>query len=375
MKKISRFKVETSILVLLLLMATISIITISSAETLLPSHMDGIAIKQLIWYVLGFGLAFSLMFIGNDFIYRHSYILYILSVLSLILLLFIGEPINNAVRWFVIPGIGNIQPSEFMKIILIIVLGGMIKKYNEDKDGSLEEEFKFILKVLVIVFIPSLLTFIQPDTGMVFIYLIITATMLFVGGIRYRWFAIGASILALSVAFVLVTYFASHDAFVNIFGTDFFLRVDRLLDWSNSSGFQVENSLNAIGTGGLFGNGFGNHSVYFPEPHTDFIFATYAGNFGLIGALILLSIIALFDIRLINVANKTSNHTNKYVISGIIGMLVYQQIQNIGMTLGILPITGITLPFISYGGSSLISYMIVAGIFFNISNESMRFTN
>lgn len=375
MKKVSKFKVESSILVLMILMAIISIVTISSAESLLPAYMSGIAIKQLWWYIIGFIIAFSIMFVGNDFIYRHIYFAYILGIVTLILLLMFGPTINNAVRWFVIPGIGSFQPSEFIKIILIIVLAKMIKDYNENKDGSLEEEFKFILKVLLVVFIPSILTFIQPDTGMVFIYLVITATMLFVGGIRYRWFILGIAALAIAIGIVLLVYFASQDLFINIFGTDFFLRVDRLLDWSTTSGFQVENSLSSIGTGGLFGNGYNNHRVYFPEPHTDFIFAVYASNFGLIGSLILLSIIALFDIRLINIANKTNNMINKYVIAGIIGMLVYQQIQNIGMTLGLLPITGITLPFISYGGSSLISYMIVAGIFFNISNESIRFTN
>ena len=375
MKKISKFKVETSILILMLLMAIISIITISSAESMLPAYMSGVAMRQVMWYIIGFIVAFGIMFIGNDFIYRHSIFLYVITVISLLVLLFVGPTINNAVRWYVIPGIGNIQPSEFMKIILIIILAKMIKDYNENKDGSIEEEFKFLLKVILVVFIPSILTFIQPDTGMVFIYLVITATMLFVGGIRYRWFALAIALFLLSIGFVLLIYFISNDLFINIFGTDFFLRVDRLLDWRTSTGFQVENSLSAIGTGGLFGNGFGSHRVYFPEPHTDFIFAVYAGNFGLIGALLLLSIIALFDIRLINIANKTNNHINKYVISGIIGMLVYQQIQNIGMTMGLLPITGITLPFISYGGSSLISYMIVAGIFFNISNESMRFTN
>jgi rod shape determining protein RodA len=160
--------------------------------------------------------------------------------------------------------------------------------------------------------------------------------------------------------------------FINIFGTSFFLRVDRLLDWSSSSGYQLENGLSAIGSGGLFGYGLNNTPIYFPEPQTDFIFAVYASNFGFIGSIFLIGLIAYFDIKLICLAVKTSNLINKYIISGIIGMLIYQQVQNIGMTIGLLPITGITLPFISYGGSSLLSYMLMLGFIFNISNEVIR---
>ena len=99
----------------------------------------------------------------------------------------------------------------------------------------------------------------------------------------------------------------------------------------------------------------------------------FANNFGFIGAIFLLSLIVIFDIRLVTIVLKSKNNVNKYIMAGIIGMLIYQQFQNIGMTLGIMPITGITLPFISYGGSSLISYMIMAGVIFNISNETIKY--
>lgn len=199
--------------------------------------------------------------------------------------------------------------------------------------------------------------------------------MLFISGIRYRWFAIAFGIVGFFIGSVLFIYFFNTDLFIRVFGTSFFLRVDRLLDWSNKSGFQLENGMSAIGSGGLLGNGYGKTPIYFPEPQTDFIFAVYASNFGFIGTTILLSLIVFFDIRLIMIAVKSGSNTNKYIIAGIVGMLLYQQLQNIGMTFGLMPITGITLPFISYGGSSLLSYMIMAGIIFNISNEQMRFTN
>ena len=224
-------------------------------------------------------------------------------------------------------------------------------------------------------FIPSILTFLQPDTGVVLIYLLITIVMLFISGIRYRWFIILFSLIFLFIVFVLGIYFINTDLFINIFGTDFFLRVDRLLDWSNNSGYQLENGITSIGSGGLLGMGINNTPVYFPEPQTDFIFAVYANNFGFIGCLFLLGLLAIFDIKLILLAIKNTKLTNKYIIGGIVGMLIYQQLQNIGMTFGLMPITGITLPFISYGGSSLLSYMIMIGIIFNISNETIRYTN
>ncbi len=376
MKNISKYKVDRWILIPMILFAMISILTIYSAQSMLPSYMHDLAFRQLIWYIIGFGLAYFIMFIGNDFIYRNIWILYGIGIITLILLLIFGTPINDAKCWFTIPGIGTIQPSEFMKIILIIAIGTLIHDFNENfNNPTLMEEFKFLIKVGIVVLIPSILTFLQPDTGVVLIYLLITTVMLFVAGIRYRWFLIGFGMIAFVIAVILAIYFISTDLFVDIFGTSFFLRVDRLLDWSNKSGFQLQNGISAIGSGGLFGNGFNHTPVYFPEPQTDFIFAVFGSNFGFIGSLALLSLIVFFDIKLITIAIKNTSNLNKYIISGIVGMLIYQQLQNIGMTFGLMPITGITLPFISYGGSSLLSYMIMAGIFFSISNESLRYTN
>lgn len=376
MKNISKYKVDTGLLIALILFVIISIATIYSAQSLLPSYMHDLALRQLIWYIIGFMIAYFIMFIGNDYIYRNIWVFYGIGIALLLGLLLFATPINDARCWYQVPGIGTIQPSEFMKIILIITLGTMIKDFNNDyNDPSVMEEFQFLIKVGIVVAIPSILTFLQPDTGVVLIYLLITGVMLFISGIRYRWFLIAIGVVALFVAVVLGFYFINQDLFIKVFGTSFFLRVDRLLDWSNKSGYQLENGISAIGSAGLFGNGFNNTPVYFPEPQTDFIFAVFASNFGFVGSAILLSLIVFFDIRLILIAIRSGSDTNKYIIAGIVGMLIYQQLQNIGMTFGLMPITGITLPFISYGGSSLLSYMLIAGIFFNISNEQMRYTN
>lgn len=375
MRNNSKFKIDISILVCIILFAIISIVTIGSAQKLLTDETN-LVFKQIMWYGVGFVLIGLVMFLGNKFLYKNASILYIVGILSLILVLFFGANINNARCWFRIPGIGNIQPSEFMKIILIIVLGRMINAFKEKhNEPTAKQEFIFLIKVAIIVGIPSILTFLQPDTGVVLIYLLITFVMLFISGIRYRWFVLVFGIFGLAVGIVLLTYFLNNDLFIKIFGSSFFLRVDRLLDWSSGSGYQLENGITAIGSGGLMGYGLNNTPIYFPEPQTDFIFAVFSNNFGFIGSIILLGIITFFDLRLVRLAIESPNNTNKYIISGIIGMLIYQQLQNIGMTIGLMPITGITLPFISYGGSSLLSYMIMAGIIFNVSNENIRYRN
>lgn len=376
MKNISKFKIDKWLLVCLIIFAILSIITVYSAQNLLPSYMNYLTIKQTLWYIIGFGVMFLIIAIGNDAIIKNAWILYIIGVISLILLLIFGTPINDAKCWFNVPGIGSVQPSEFMKIILIIILARVIDDFNKQHPSpTVMDEFLFLIKIGIIVLIPSILTFLQPDTGVVLIYLLITIVMLFISGIRYRWFIILISILLFSVGTVLLIYFLDQNLFVKIFGTSFFLRVDRLLDWSNKSGYQLENGLTAIGSGGLTGFGFNKTPIYFPEPQTDFIFAVYASNYGYIGSLLLLGLILFFDIRIIMNAIKNKNNINKYIIAGIIGMLIYQQFQNIGMTFGLMPITGITLPFISYGGSSLLSYMIMMGIVFNITNDNLRYTN
>jgi len=375
MRNISKYKVDLSIILCIILFAFISVVAIGSAEKLLDESTN-LVLKQIIWYVVGFGIVFLVMFIGNHLLYKNVWFLYIFGVLLLILVLFFGKEINHARCWFQIKGVGTIQPSEFMKIILIITLGKMINKFKTKYNNpSLMEEFKFLLKVVIIIGIPSILTFLEPDTGVVLIYILITIVMLFIAGIRYRWFGILFGILLGFVGIVLVTYFINNDLFIKIFGSSFFLRVDRLLDWSSGSGYQLENGITSIGSGGLLGYGINNTPIYFPEPQTDFIFAVFANNFGFFGSSTLLVLLTFFDLKLVKLAIESPNNTNKYIISGIIGMLIYQQLQNIGMTIGIMPITGITLPFISYGGSSLLSYMIMLGIILNISNENIRYRN
>ena len=376
MKNISKYKFDKSLLIPILMFFIISILTLWGAKSILPDTMRHLVTNQTIWYIIGFIIIYIVMTVGNTYIYRISWFLYFIGLLSLFGLFFFGVSINDAKCWYEIKGIGTIQPSEFMKIFLIIVNASMINKWGEEyPNPSVKEEFIFLIKMLIVVLLPSILTFLQPDTGVVMIYLLITFVMLFISGIRYRWFALILGSMFIIVGSVLIIYFINQDLFIKIFGTSFFLRVDRLLDWSNQSGYQLKNSLSSIGSAGLYGYGAKENPIYFPEAQTDFIFAVFSTHFGFIGSALLISLITFFDIKMIMIALKTNKLIDKYTIAGVLGMLIYQQVQNIGMTFGLLPITGITLPFISYGGSSLLSYMLAMGLIFNISNENMRYRN
>ncbi len=366
-------KINLSIVLPIFMLAIVSIITIYSASTYISKEMGNLALKQSIWYLVGIILVFILIKLKNEYLYSHTWILYIFGNILLLSLLLFAPEINSSKCWFVIPGIGSFQPSEFMKIFLMLTLATMIHNFRATYDeATINEEIIFILKTLLVVLIPSVLTFLQPDTGSVIIYLVIYISMMFASGIRLRFFIIAFAIIFVMLSTILGIYFFKEKLFIKLFGTNLFYRLDRIFSWSNGSGLQLENAKAAIGSAGLFGHGFNKTPIYFPESGTDFIFAVFASNFGLIGVLLLMSLIAYFDVSIIKLAQKKINDTDRYILVGIVAMLLFQQIQNIGMTVGLLPITGITLPFISYGGSSLLSYMIIVGILINISFEKPR---
>ena len=366
-------QINLKIVIPVFIMAIISILTIYSAMTYTSSELGNLALRQGLWYGIGILLVLFLLRMKNEYLYRHTIFLYVLGNILLVGLLLFAEPVNNSKCWFTIPGIGSIQPSEFMKIFLMLMLATMIHNFRSDyKNPSLQQEFIFILKTFLVVLIPSVLTFLQPDTGAVLIYLLIYFCMMFASGIRIRWFIIAGVVLLLLLAGIFGIYFFEQDLFIDIFGTDLFYRFERIFSWRSGTGLQLENALAAIGSSGLFGHGFNQTPIYFPESSTDFIFAVFASNFGLIGSLALIFVIIYFDVQIIMLAKRKIVDTDKYILAGILGMLLFQQIQNIGMTVGLFPITGITLPFISYGGSSLLSYMILLGIILNISMEKAR---
>ena len=362
-----KINLDKTLILYVSIFAIISLISIYSASMYLSKTLGNLVLKQAMWYAVGIIFIFIIYKLKISFFIKISPYIYLFNIILLLGLLFVGPVINGSRCWYIIEGIGSFQPSEFMKISLVLIEAYIIDNFSS-KEKNAKNEFKLIALIFIVFLIPSILTFLEPDTGAVIIYFIITLLMLFISGIRLRWFIIGISMLIIIVASFLAFFFLKQDMFIKIFGSDFFYRIDRVINWQNGSGMQLENSLAAIGSSGILGHGFNKTPLYFPEAGTDFIFSVYASNFGLIGSCIFILLVVLFDIHLIKVG-MSSKSIYKYIISGILGIFIYQQIQNISMTLGLLPITGITLPFISYGGSSLLSYMILIGFVISIYNE------
>ncbi len=370
---VKKYKIDKLLIFYIILFFIISITSIYSASMYLSPTLGNLPLKQILWYVAGALIIYFIMKKGNKFFYKYAWYIYLTNIVLLFGLLFFAPSINGSKCWYIINGIGSFQPSEFMKISLILMLASTINYFHKRKrKPSLKDEFILILEVIIITLIPSILTFLEPDTGAVIIYLIISLFMLFISGIKIFWFILFGTIILLLGGSFLYLYFLKQDIFISIFGSNFFYRMDRILNWKSGSGMQLENSLVAIGSSYLLGHGFNNTPIYFPEAGTDFIFTVYSSNFGLLGTIILLIIILLFNFKIISTGIETVNRIDKYLIAGIIGIFLYQQIQNIGMTIGLLPITGITLPFISYGGSSLLSYMILIGLILNAYNSKNK---
>ena len=358
---------DNIIYIYILFFLTISYLSIFETSRYLSPTLGILYYKQIIWYLIGLIIIFIIKRININMIYKFSIFLYIINIILLIGLFFFGSEINNSKAWYNIFGF-SFQPSEFMKISLILLDAEIINKYYKKKDKiSKKEEIKIIIILFLLFTIPSILTFLEPDTGSVIGYFIITISMIYISNIDKKWL-LGLFISFLIILFIfLYIYFNYQDLFINIFGSSFFYRIDRIINWQSKSGLQLNNSLIAIGSSGLTGNNY--IPIYYPELETDFIFTSFTSTYGFIGGLLLIILSFSFDLYVLNLIKKEPNKQNKYVLFGISMLFLYQQIQSIGMTLGILPITGITLPLISYGGSSLISYLILTGLIINITKK------
>lgn len=365
-----KIKIDKTLLVLILILSIISLLSIHSASTYLSKTLGNLALKQFFWYLVGIVIIFFIFKFKLNFIMKISPYLYLLNVLLLLGLLFIAPEINGSKCWYVLDGVGSFQPSEFMKITLLLFEVYIVNKFNKKYSSpTLFQEFRLLLLIGIIFLIPTILTFLEPDTGAIIVYFITTISILFISNIRARWFIIAGIIGCILITMFFYLYFYKQDTFIKVLGSDFFYRIDRVINWKSGSGMQLENSLAAIGSSGIIGHGFNKTPLYFPESGTDFIFTVFASNFGLLGSIILIFIIVLLDLHIINIGKDSKSTINRLIISGIIGILLYQQIQNISMTIGLMPITGITLPFISYGGSSLIAYMTLIGFAFYIYSD------
>ena len=306
-------------------------------------------------------LGIIIMYIVSKIDYKNYSKIFLICFTLIILVLFVGTERNGSKSWFGIGSFG-IQPSEFMKLAMIIFTSKYL--YNNRKDiGNIKKGVMPIIGLTLIIF---LLIMLQPDFGTGVILVMGVIGLLFVGGVDLKFFL---KIGILGVVGIVGLIIAAP------------YRLKRILSflnpWSDplGSGFQIIQSLYAIGPGGLFGYGLGGSRqkhFYLPEPQTDFIFSIISEEFGFMGVLIVSSLFAFIIYESIKIALKCEDLFGKYLAFGIIFMLGFQAVLNLSVVIGLIPVTGVTLPFLSYGGSSLLITLASMGIILNISRHTKQ---
>jgi len=313
--------------------------------------------RQLLFMVIGIILMFIISKINIKLIIKYTVFIFLFCLFLLILVLIpgIGVVRGGARSWI---GIGtfSIQPSEFMKVAIILLISKYLSVYYKDLI-----KIKYFIFLSIIIIIIFLLIMLQPDFGTGLVILLSCFGFLYICGANYKLFIIIGllGLLGISILIISAPY-----------------RLERILayldPWSDplGSGFQGIQSLFAITPGGLFGHGFNNSiqkHFFLPEPQNDFIFAIVVEEFGLIGAFIVLSLFFIIIYRCYKLSRKTDNYFCKFLLIGLPLTLAIQIFINVGVVIGLLPVTGITLPLFSYGGSSLLINYISFGIILNAS--------
>ena len=318
-------------------------------------------IYQSFFVIIGIILMIFLSKVDYLFYYKNATKLLIISIILLILVLIpgIGVIRNGSRSWFGIGGFG-IQPSEFAKLSLII----FVSKYLSKSNKFLKDYKNGVIPILLVLVLIFGLIMLEPDFGTGMIIVVSIISLLFIAGVNMKFFFIlgGIGIVGIIVLVMIAPY-----------------RMDRItsfLDpWSDplGTGFQIIQSLYSIGPGGILGMGLFNSRqkhFYLPEPQTDFIFSIISEEFGVLGVVIVISLFAFMLYRSIKISLKCEDTFAKYLSFGLIFQMILQTILNLSVVIGLIPVTGVTLPFLSYGGSSLLISSISMGIILSISRNN-----
>ena len=315
---------------------------------------------QSAFFLLGLLCIFIISKLDINILYKKANLILLICFILLVLVLIpgIGSIRNGSRSWFGIGSLG-IQPSEFAKLGLIIY----VAKYLANNRKIIKDVKKGVLPILLVIGVFFVLIMLEPDFGTAMVIVLTLVVMIFISGVKLSFFIkVGLlGILGIVGLIIIAPY-----------------RMERIVSFLNpwvdplGSGYQIIQSLYAIGPGGLLGQGFLNShqkQFYLPEPQTDFIFSIISEEFGFLGILIVTSFIAFIFYRIIKIALKENNLFKKYLAFGLGFGIIIQSLLNITVVIGLIPVTGVTLPFLSYGGSSLLISMISIGIILNISKK------
>lgn len=355
-------KIDFVLFLSILAISIFGLVMIASASGIWAEYKFGDPLKfvknQGLFFLVGVFLMMVISRIDYQIYYKKSNFLFGACIILLLLVLIpgIGTVRNGSRSWFGIGSFG-IQPSEFAKLGLIM----FTSKYLCNNEKNLKDLKKGVLPILGITLLVFGMILLQPDFGTGIILVISVIGLLFIGGVDFKFF-FRLGMLGV-VGIVILILIAPY-------------RLERILSFLNpwqdplGSGFQIIQSLYAIGPGGLFGFGFGNSRqkhFYLPEPQTDFIFSIISEEFGFLGVLIVTGLFLTIIITGFRIAYKCKDAFGKYLSFGIIFQIAFQAILNLMVVVGLIPVTGVTLPFLSYGGSSLLITLCSMGVVLNIS--------
>lgn len=342
-------KLDLSLLLPVLLCAAISL-------TMLVSISPDRVLSQAVFFVIGIGIFLYL----SSFDYSLYEILadksYFIAIFLLLITFVIGEAVRGSLRWIPL-GSFNLQTSEIAKPLLILAFSHYLKKYPP-------VNFVNILKNFALFLLPFIIIFLQPDLGSALVIASIFFFQLFVAGLPWVYVGLGGIFAGIGFKF-------SH-----LFLHDYQLaRLESFIDPYKDplgSGYNVIQSVIAIGSGGFFGKGLGkgtqSHLRFLPERHTDFMFASLSEELGMVGGLVALLALVSILWKMVNMA-LVADQGQRLIVSGIFGYFFFQTFINIGMNLGLAPVTGVTLPLISYGGSSILGVFLTLGIAGSLSRR------
>lgn len=377
--KANTYKIDYSILFLVFCLFIYSLVAVYSGSGQYAQGMPFYFVtRQLIWYLIGAGLMFFVAKFDYELLEKWALPLYIIGVVLLLLVHFFGTEKNGSKRWITLAAF-EIQPSEFMKIFLIIFLAFILRKVGRSP-LTFKNSIPIVLKVACYSFIPFFLIFEQPDLGSALVILGITIALIFISSVSSKMLAFIISGMTMALGGLIYLFYFQHDLITKVLKPH---QLSRIYGWlapeqyASDYGYQLQQAMMGIGSGQMAGKGFTQgiqvQSGKIPEAHTDFIFAVIGEEFGFIGASILLLIYFLLIYRIIQVALQATNLFGVYICVGTVGLISLQIFQNIGMTIGLMPITGLALPFISYGGSALLTNFVALGLVFSVQKHSKKF--
>ena len=364
-------RIDYGVILPVLLLAFMSIATLFSTTYLISGNTSlRMVLMQVVWYMVGVVAIVVIMQFDSEQLWKLTTWGYIFGLLMLLAVLFFYDRATyadtGAKSWFRF-GTFSFQPSEVVKIFYILILAKVATSHNmKTKYKTNQTDWQLFVKLILWAAPALVLVILQNDLGTTLVFLMILGGVLIMSGISWKILLPIIIVVALIGALLIYLVVYNRQILLNIgFKNYQFARIDSWLDPygdQGGNGYQLFQSLKAIGSGRMLGKGFGVSDVYVPVRESDLIFATIGENFGFLGGTFLIAVYFILIYQMIRVCFDTKNEFYTYIATGVIMMILFHVVENIGMTIGLLPLTGIPLPFISQGGSSLLGNMMGIGL-------------